>query len=140
VDLSAYDNSDYDPGRGWLVRIMWYVVSLLVFESGWCPLSTVKAQLLRLFGARIGKGVVIKPNIRIKYPWRFVAGDHCWIEDGAWIGASSLVLGGQNVGANAIVAAGSVVTSNVPAAAIMAGVPARFIRKREQPVAVGHNQ
>ncbi|MGE4409799.1 MAG: DapH/DapD/GlmU-related protein [Sphingobium sp.] len=50
------------------------------------------------------------------------------VEDGAWIGAGSIILGGVTVGYGAIVAAGSVVTKNVPANAIVAGNPARIIR------------
>jgi putative colanic acid biosynthesis acetyltransferase WcaF len=40
---------------------------------------------LRWFGARIGQGVVLKPRINIKYPWRLSIGDHTWIGEGAWI-------------------------------------------------------
>ena len=34
-DLAAYDNSDFEPGRGVIIRLVWYYVSLLLFESGW---------------------------------------------------------------------------------------------------------
>ena len=79
VDLGSFSNPEYDPGRGLLVRTVWYFVSLLVFESGWIPISRLKTSLLRLFGASVGVGLVIKPHVRIKYPWRLVVGDHCWI-------------------------------------------------------------
>ena len=69
----------------WRLRCLWYIVSLLIFESGWVPLSGPKAVLLRLFGARIGKRSIIKPNVRIKYPWRLHVGDHCWIGQEVWI-------------------------------------------------------
>jgi len=85
VDLGSFSNPDYDPGRGKLVRAIWYVVSLLVFESGWIPSSSIKAWLLRCFGSRVGTGVIIKPHVRIKYPWRLTIGDHCWIGQEAWL-------------------------------------------------------
>ena len=85
VDLASFSNSEYDPQRGLFVRAVWYFVSLLVFESGWFPLSRFKTALLRCFGASIGGGLVIKQHVRIKYPWRLVIGDHCWIGQGTWI-------------------------------------------------------
>ncbi len=85
VDLAAYGCPEYDPGRGLLTRTCWYFVSLIVFESGWLPLSRPKQWLLRAFGARIGRGLVIKPHVRIKYPWRLTVGDHCWIGQDVWI-------------------------------------------------------
>ena len=84
-NLAAYDNSDFNPGRGAIVRIAWYYVSLIVFESGWFPVSGLKCRVLRWFGAAVGRGVVIKPHVRIKYPWRLTVGDHCWIGQGAWL-------------------------------------------------------
>ncbi len=52
-----------------------------------------------------------------------------------WLGEKSTVLAGVTIGENAIVAAGSVVTRDVPANAVVAGVPARVLRLRT-PVAV----
>lgn len=53
-----------------------------------------------------------------------------WIEDDAWIGARSLLIGGVRIGRGAIVAAGAVVTKDVPPYAIVAGVPAQVIGQR----------
>ena len=51
------------------------------------------------------------------------------IGDKAWIGFNSIVLKGVSIGERAIVAAGSVVTRDVPAATVVAGNPARVIRE-----------
>ena len=86
VSLAAYSTPEgYRPGRSPLVRALWYGVSLIVFQSGWVPLYGIKRWLLRRFGAQVGKGVVIKPHVRIKFPWRFRVGDHCWIGEDVWI-------------------------------------------------------
>ncbi|MEQ8838202.1 MAG: hypothetical protein RID07_15455, partial [Lacipirellulaceae bacterium] len=79
LDLSAFDNSDYNPGRGKFTRTLWYFVSACFLESGCFPFNGLKARLLRVFGAKIGRGVTIKPHVRIKYPWMLTIGDHCWI-------------------------------------------------------------
>lgn len=84
-DLNAFRNSEYDPGRGFVTRTIWYFVSLIFFESGWFPVSGIKSHILRLFGAKVGNGVVFKPHVRIKFPWRLAIGDHCWIGQGVWI-------------------------------------------------------
>lgn len=51
------------------------------------------------------------------------------IEDGCWLASRCTVLPGVTIGAGAIVAAGSVVTRDVPKHTLVAGVPARFVRE-----------
>ncbi|NRD20826.1 colanic acid biosynthesis acetyltransferase WcaF [Winogradskyella eckloniae] len=84
TDLSKYDNSWYQPGSK-LKRLLWYFVNWFFFESGWNISSGLKVFLLRRFGAKIGKGVLIKPKVTIKYPWKLQIGDHCWIGESVWI-------------------------------------------------------
>lgn len=55
------------------------------------------------------------------------------IEDDCWIGAGTTILGGVHVGRGAVIGAGSVVTRDVPANAVVAGVPAAVVRYRGQP-------
>ena len=50
------------------------------------------------------------------------------LERNVWIGAGAIVLQGVTVGADAVIAAGAVVTRDVPAATLVAGVPARVVR------------
>ncbi|MBP6016207.1 MAG: acyltransferase [Candidatus Promineofilum sp.] len=53
------------------------------------------------------------------------------VENDCWIGAGAIILDGVRIGSGAIVAAGSVVTKEVPAFAIVAGSPARIIKQRK---------
>ncbi len=53
--------------------------------------------MLKVFGARIGKGVVIKPVVNIKYPWKLSIGNNSWIGEGVWIDNLSDVMIGSNV-------------------------------------------
>lgn len=85
MNLALYDNSHYSPGGGRVRRALWYVVNALVFNSWLCPFSGFKSSVLRVFGARLGRGVVIKPRVNIKYPWNLTVGDHVWIGEGVWI-------------------------------------------------------
>jgi putative colanic acid biosynthesis acetyltransferase WcaF len=96
-DLSRYSRGDYSPGRGRITRGAWYVTSLILFESGWFPWYGLKRVILRCFGARIGCGVVIKPHVRIKYPWRLHVGNFSWIGQSVWIDNVGDVTIGSNV-------------------------------------------
>lgn len=60
------------------------MVNAAFFNSAF-PLNSVKVSFLRLFGARVGKGVVIKPFVNIKYPWNLKIGDYVWIGEKVWI-------------------------------------------------------
>jgi len=141
------------------------------------PVSSLKVWTLRLFGSEIGKGVVIKPGVNIKYPWLLKIGDHSWIgekawidnlalttigsnvcisqgamlicgnhdynsstfdlivgeitlEDGAWVGAGSIVGPGVTVGSHAILALGSVAAKDLKEWTIYGGNPAEPVRDR----------
>ncbi|MBL7943406.1 MAG: colanic acid biosynthesis acetyltransferase WcaF, partial [Flavobacteriales bacterium] len=83
TDLSAFNNAWYNPG-GRIKRMCWYFMNLAFFRSGFV-VTPFKRFLLRAFGARVGKGVVIKPHVSIKYPWKLSVGNHAWIGEGVWI-------------------------------------------------------
>ncbi len=97
VDLSQPDNSAYDKGRSLVVRLLWHFVGFPLVRSNWLPISAMKAGLLRIFGARIGEGVYIKPGIRVKFPWYLSVGDHCWLGEDLWIDNLATVTIGSDV-------------------------------------------
>lgn len=76
---------------------MWYVVNVLFFINPLFPVSSLKVSLLRLFGAQVGKGVVIKPAVNIKYPWNLVIGNNVWIGERVWIDNLDKIEIGHNV-------------------------------------------
>ena len=85
TDLSSYKNDWYKPGRGFLVRGLWFITNVLFFINPIVGSSSVKRSLLKMFGAKVGRGVIIKPNVNIKYPWKLIVGDHAWIGEKVWI-------------------------------------------------------
>lgn len=101
TDLSRFDNAWYQPGSR-LRRMLWYVVHELFICSGQ-PISALRVLLLRLFGAEIGNGVVIKPRVRVKYPWKLKVGSHTWIGEDVWIDN----LGEVSIGANCCLSQGA---------------------------------
>jgi putative colanic acid biosynthesis acetyltransferase WcaF len=74
-----------DRGRSKLVEAVWYGVKCVVFLSPWPWPSRFKCLLLRMFGARVGRGVVIKPRVNIHFPWKLAVGDFTWIGEEALI-------------------------------------------------------
>ena len=98
-----------------------------------------------------GKQVVVGKNVQIAAYTYLNGGDHSFdrtdipilrqersgtglfLEDGAWIAAGVTVFDGVTIGHDAVVGAGAVVTSDVPAFAVAAGMPAKVIRMRNEP-------
>jgi putative colanic acid biosynthesis acetyltransferase WcaF len=96
VDLSKFDNSWYNPGRNAFIRAFWYCFNEIFFNSSF-PFYAPKRLILRLFGANVGKGVVIRPHVYIKYPWKLKIGDNSWIGEEVRIDNLDEVIIGNNV-------------------------------------------
>lgn len=63
-------------------------------------------------------------------PWETLTAGDCEIGSDVWIGVDAVILRGTRIGIGAVIAANAVVTKDVPAFAIVGGVPARLIRYR----------
>ena len=84
MDLKSFDNSGFDRGASRAKELAWLVVSALAV-AGPVPGSGWRAAVLRGFGAKIDSGVVLKPGVRVKFPWRLIIGANSWIGERVWI-------------------------------------------------------
>lgn len=90
--------ADFRGRPGWYVQLWWLVQSCLFHTSpqfmyGW------RRWLLKMFGAKIGKGVKLRPSMRTQFPWKVSIGDHSWIGDEVVLYS----LGEIEIGANVVV-------------------------------------
>ena len=97
VKLASFDGSDFNKGANLLKATVWYFINALFVRASWNPFMLPKIFILRLFGAKIGKGVIIKNNVVIKSPWNLTIGDFCWIGEGCWIDNIDKVIIEDNV-------------------------------------------
>ncbi|GAB4045204.1 WcaF family extracellular polysaccharide biosynthesis acetyltransferase [Spirosoma litoris] len=95
TDLSRFDNSWYDHGPRWRV-IVWFIVNAF-FINTYLPIpGSFRIAILRLFGAKIGHHVMLKPAVNIKYPWLLEVGNYVWIGEQVWIDNLSKVIIGDH--------------------------------------------
>lgn len=87
LDLARFQKPHIQANRGKAWQISWYIVNAIVFRSALLGLlpNAMKARLLRIFGASVGKGFICKPRVNIKYPWFLEIGNHVWIGEDVWI-------------------------------------------------------
>ena len=82
--LDTFNNASFNRGRSRIIELAWLMVQAALFASD-IPGSAWRRFLLRMFGAKVGDGVVIKPRVRVKFPWRLEIGAQSWIGEGVWI-------------------------------------------------------
>jgi putative colanic acid biosynthesis acetyltransferase WcaF len=162
-----------------LARILWSGAWFMLFKLSPRGFHNWRCLILKIFGAKLGRGCHIYANAKIWAPWNLRCGNVVAIADGAeiynpalitledysivsqgaylcgashnykshsfelisapitirtqgWVAARAIILMGVTVHEGAIVAAGSVVSRDVPAWTIYAGNPAKFIKKYER--------
>lgn len=82
--LDNYTTGSYTPGAAVWQQLLWFFIGDPIVRSRFLPIAKLKVWVLRSFGASIGRGVNIKPGVRVKFPWRLTIGDHCWIGENVW--------------------------------------------------------
>lgn len=103
IDLSKPDSSALVRGRSRLIEALWTLFGAPVLASRVMVSVRVRSWLLRLFGARIGVNMYMKPGVRVKFPWFLTVGDHCWIGEDVWIDNLAPV----NVGSHVCISQGA---------------------------------
>ena len=85
VNLETFSTYNFNKGANKLKIVIWYFVNALFVRASWNPFMGIKVFFLKLFGAKIGKGLVIKNNVNIKFPWKLTLGNDVWLGENAWI-------------------------------------------------------
>jgi putative colanic acid biosynthesis acetyltransferase WcaF len=97
VDLRRAGPGNFKRTRSRLVEAVWIMVEFFLVSNPLQVSSRIRISMLRLFGARIGANVIMRPRLRVKFPWNLEVGDNCWIGEGVWIHNQDLVIIEDNV-------------------------------------------
>jgi putative colanic acid biosynthesis acetyltransferase WcaF len=84
-------------GKSAFIVQLWWIIQSLFFSTSPQFMYSWRIFILRLFGASIGHGVLIRPSVRITYPWKLKIGDNCWIGDNVDLYNLGEILIGSNV-------------------------------------------
>jgi putative colanic acid biosynthesis acetyltransferase WcaF len=101
-NLAGFTGAGYDKGRSVVWQALWFAVLNVIFVKWWCP-PRVRPLLLRAFGAKVGRGVLIRHRVRVHWPWKLTIGDATWIGEDAWL----MNLEPLTVGANVCISQGA---------------------------------
>jgi putative colanic acid biosynthesis acetyltransferase WcaF len=110
TNLSKYNNDWYKNSsftRGLFISALWFLTNSIFIKSYLLIPVSVKLSILRLFGAKIGKNVMMKHGINIKYPWNLEVGNNVWLGECLWIDN----LGKVTIGDNACLSQGAMLLS-----------------------------
>jgi putative colanic acid biosynthesis acetyltransferase WcaF len=97
IDLAAAGKGTFRRGRSTFVFALWFIVETLFVNNRLVASSRLRVALLRLFGARIGRHCRCPHALRVKFPWKFEAGDNVWLGEGVWFSNQAMVTLGSNV-------------------------------------------
>jgi len=85
----------------------WGAVELLLVSNPWQVSSRLRRAALVAFGARIGKDVLLRPRLRVRFPWKLTVGDRSWIGEDVWLHNQAQL----TIGSDAVISQGSFVTT-----------------------------
>lgn len=96
-NLENFDSTTFDKEASFFKQSSWFLVNTLFFKSSIFQFINIKIYLLKLFGAKVGQGIVLKPSINIKFPWKLEIGNNVWLGEKCWIDNLDYVKIGDNV-------------------------------------------
>jgi putative colanic acid biosynthesis acetyltransferase WcaF len=85
IDLSKAPGEREAWDRPRLVVYLWAFCELVFVTNPFQISSGLRVRVLRLFGAEIGEDVIMRPRLRVKFPWKLSVGARSWIGEGVWI-------------------------------------------------------
>lgn len=80
-NLNQYRTPKGFRGKSAIMVQLWWIIQNLFFKPSPQVLYGWRRFLLRSFGAKIGKGVIIRPSAQFTYPWKISIGDNSWVGD-----------------------------------------------------------
>ncbi len=80
-----------------LIVYLWGFCELVFIHNPWQISSHLRVWMLRLFGAKIGNGVIFRPRTRVRFPWNLQIGDNSWIGEGVWFHNQNQIVIGHDV-------------------------------------------
>lgn len=98
VRLGDFDASiGLDRGAGKLKEIIWYLFKMFFFLSAFPFPYKLKTLILKMFGAKVGHGVIIKPRVNFHFPWKLEIGNDVWLGEQVEILNFEKIFIGNNV-------------------------------------------
>jgi putative colanic acid biosynthesis acetyltransferase WcaF len=98
-DLKSFKLPPGFRGRSAIMVQLWWMIQATLFRGSPQILYGFRRWLLRMFGAQIGVGVLIRPSATVTYPWKIKIGDYAWIGDDTVLYSLALI----SIGNNAVV-------------------------------------
>ncbi len=80
-ELEKFSNRDFNRGASRIWEFSWYIVRAFFFLTPIPLPSAVRTFWLRIFGATIGQGVVVRGGVNISFPWRLKLANNVWLGD-----------------------------------------------------------
>jgi putative colanic acid biosynthesis acetyltransferase WcaF len=97
IDLSKAPGEREAWDRPSWVVYMWALCELVFVTNPFQISSGLRVRVLRLFGADIGEGVIMRPRLRVKFPWKLSVGARSWIGEGVWLHNQDRIKIGRDV-------------------------------------------